>query len=71
VKNRKKLPLPTHLRAYTYDLLYGRYNTAKQGGIADFVRAGSPADLVGAVSMTEITPYFVKNVSKLGQFLYC
>jgi hypothetical protein len=37
--------------------------TSKPGGIADFVRAGNPADPGGALCMTEITPFFVKTLT--------
>ncbi len=41
----------------------------KRGEIADFVRAENPADPVGILFMTEITPYYVKTLTKSGQFL--
>jgi hypothetical protein len=39
--------------------------TAKRGRIADFVKVGSLVDPVGALSVIEIAPYFVKIVPKL------
>jgi hypothetical protein len=42
---------------------------SKRGGIADFAGVGSLADPVGPLSMTEVAPYFVKNVSKVSRSL--
>ncbi len=51
--------------------MYGANIMTKRGEIADFFRADSPADPVGILSMTEITPYFVKTLTKPGQSLDC